>query len=106
MKRLMAEKHPLIFDARDTAAYRKGHVKGARNIVGQEAGNHFSEMVTIPRDTLIIIYCNNPECHLGRMLAEFMGAVGFTNLLLYDDGWDGWEKAKMPVDSTTVGTPQ
>jgi rhodanese-related sulfurtransferase len=106
MKRLMVEKHPLIFDARDTAAFHKGHVKGARNIFGQEAGDHFNEMVTIPRDTLIIIYCNNPECQLGRMLAEFMGAIGFTDLLLYDDGWDGWEKAKMPVDSTAVGTDQ
>lgn len=106
MKRLMVEKHPLIFDARDTAAYRKGHVKGARNIFGQEAGDHFEEIVTIPRDTLIIIYCNNPDCHLGRMLAEFMGAIGFTNLLLYDDGWDGWEKAKMPIDSTVAEARQ
>ena len=100
MKRVMAEQHPLIFDARDTAAYRKGHVKGARNIFGEEAGEHFEEMVLIPRDTLIVIYCNNPQCHLGRMLGEFMGAFGFTNLLLYDDGWDGWEKAKMPIDTT------
>jgi 3-mercaptopyruvate sulfurtransferase SseA len=34
------------------------------------------------------------------MVAEFMQAIGFKRLYLYDDGWDGWEKAKMPVDSS------
>ena len=103
MKRLLSGGHNVLFDARDTAAYRKGHIKGARNVPGLEAEEHFEEFVTIPRDTLILIYCNNPDCHLGRMLADFMGAIGFTKLYLYDDGWDGWEKAKMPVDSSNGG---
>jgi len=101
-KRLMASAKPVIFDARDAEGYRKGHVQGARNLYGLEADQHFEQLVTIPRDTLIIFYCNNPDCHLGRMAAEFLGNIGFTKLYLYDDGWDGWEKAKMPVDSTTV----
>jgi rhodanese-related sulfurtransferase len=101
-KRLIASAKPVIFDARDAEGYRKGHIQGARNLYGLEADQHFEQLVTIPRDTIIILYCNNPECHLGRMAAEFLGNIGFTKLYLYDDGWDGWEKAKMPVDSTTV----
>ncbi|MBI1803088.1 MAG: rhodanese-like domain-containing protein [Ignavibacteriae bacterium] len=101
-KRLMAQAKPVIFDDRDAEGYRKGHVKGARNLYGLEADQRFEQLVTIPRDTLIVLYCNNPDCHLGRMAADFLTAIGFTNLYLYDDGWDGWEKAKMPVDSTTV----
>lgn len=102
MRRLLSDGHNILFDARDAEAYRKGHIRGARNVSGLEAEDHFEEFVTIPRDTLILIYCNNPDCHLGRMLADFMGAIGFTNLLLYDEGWDGWEKAKMPVDTTSA----
>jgi rhodanese-related sulfurtransferase len=100
--RLMKETKPLIFDARDSASYVKGHVKGARNADGLEADSYFDRLVPIPKDTLVVIYCNNPDCHLGRMLADFMGAIGFTNLYLYDDGWDGWEKEKMPVDTVAV----
>jgi hypothetical protein len=32
-----------------------------------------------------------------------MVSMEFKNICLYDDGWDGWEKAKMPVDTTARG---
>ncbi len=100
--RLMKQEKPLIFDARDSASYAAGHVRGARNADGLQAESYFERLVPIPKDTLVIIYCINPECHLGRMLADFMGALGFTNLFLYDNGWDEWMKAKMPVDTNIV----
>jgi rhodanese-related sulfurtransferase len=103
LNQLLSAGHMLLIDARDSAAYRKGRIDGARNIFGLAADEHFAELAPMPRDTLVVIYCNNPECHLGRMLAEFMGAIGFKRLYLYDDGFDGWEKAKMPVDSASPG---
>jgi rhodanese-related sulfurtransferase len=105
LNQLLTDGHIFLVDARDSAAYRKGRIAGARNIFGLAADEHFAELVPMPRDTLTVIYCNNPECHLGRMLAEFMGAIGFKRLYLYDEGWDGWVKAKMPVDSTSPGRP-
>ncbi len=68
--------------------------------------NILPRLAVIPRDTLIIVYCSNSECPLGRSLAEFLGVMEFKNLLLYDDGWDGWQKAGMPVDTTVAGDPQ
>lgn len=106
LKRLMDQKRGILFDARNDDEYRKGHIKGARNIPALDAGKHFAELAVIPRDTLILIYCSNSECPLGRSLAEFLGVMEFKNLLLYDDGWDGWQKAGMPVDTTVVGDPQ
>jgi rhodanese-related sulfurtransferase len=105
LTRLLAEGHYLLLDARDSAAFRKGHIKGARNMFGLATDAYFPDLAPMSRDTLVLIYCNNPECHLGRMLAEFMGAIGFRNLYLYDDGWDGWEKAGMPVDSGLGARP-
>ncbi|MBI4546785.1 MAG: rhodanese-like domain-containing protein [Ignavibacteriae bacterium] len=102
VKRLLAQGRGLFIDARDPESYRKGHIKGARNIFGDAPDRHFEELVEIPRDTLIVIYCNNPECHLGRVLAEFMNVMEFNNLYLYDDGWDGWEEANMPIDTTSA----
>lgn len=105
LTRLLAEGHSFLIDARDTAAFRKGHIKGSRNMFGLATDQYFPELAPMQKDTLAVIYCNNPDCHLGRMLAEFMGALGFKNLYLYDDGWDGWVKAGMPVDSTPVASP-
>ena len=99
-KRLLAEGKTLFIDARDETSYRKGHVTGAVNIFGDEPDQHFEFLAPLPRDTLIVIYCNGPDCHLGRALAEFMKVLEFSNLYLYDDGWEGWQKAKMPEEQS------
>ena len=99
-KRLLQEHRGILIDARETGDYQKGHIKGARSIPELEADKHFGELAPLPRDTLVLIYCNNAECPLGRALAHFMSIMSFKNLLLYDDGWDGWVGAGMPVDTT------
>jgi rhodanese-related sulfurtransferase len=102
LKRLMIQKRGVLLDARSDEDFAKGRIKGAKSIFALELEKHFDEIAQIPRDTLVIIYCNNPECHLGRSLAEFMETINFTKLYLYDDGWDGWVAAKMPIDTTAV----
>jgi rhodanese-related sulfurtransferase len=101
-KRLRAQKRGILFDARTAADYSVSRIPGALNIPGQEVTDHFGEVAELPRDTLVIIYCNNPDCHLGRMLAEFLTAIAFTDILLYDDGWDGWLAAKEPIDTMRI----
>ena len=100
VKRLLADGKALFIDARDEESYRKGHVKGAINIFGDEPDQHFEAIAPLPRDTLIVIYCNGPDCHLGRALAEFMKVLEFTSLYLYDDGWEGWQKAGMQEEQS------
>ena len=101
-KRLRSQRRGILFDARTAEDYSVSRIPGARNIPGQEVEGHFEDVAELPRDTLVIIYCNNPDCHLGRMLAEFMSALEFRNILLYDDGWDGWLAAKQPIDTVRI----
>ena len=103
LQKLLKAKRGILFDARSEEDYLKGHIKGAKNVPGLDPGKYFEHFVQMPRDTLVIIYCNNPECHLGRELAKFLAVLEFNNMVLYDDGFDGWEKAKMPVDTTVTG---
>ena len=98
-KRLIAGHRGVILDARNKEDYVKGHVAHALNIPAMEEDQYFDQLAPIPRDTLVIIYCNGPDCHLGRQLADFMAVMEFNDMVLYDDGWDGWTKAHMPVDS-------
>jgi len=102
LQRLLKAHRGILFDARSEEDYVKGHIKGARNVPGEDPGKHFPQFVELPRDTLIIVYCNNPECHLGRSVIEFLATMEFKKMVLYDDGWDGWEKAHLPVDTTIV----
>jgi rhodanese-related sulfurtransferase len=101
-KRLRAENRGILFDARTAEDFAVSRISGAKNIPGQDAPQHFDDVAELPRDTLLIIYCNNPDCHLGRFLAEFLNALEFKNILLYDDGWDGWLAAKEPIDTVRI----
>jgi rhodanese-related sulfurtransferase len=100
LNRLLVEKRAILIDARSEEEFKKGHILGARNIPGLEPEKYVEQIIAQPRDTLIIIYCNNPECHLGQMLADFLSVMEFKNLYLYDDGWDGWKKAQMSTDTS------
>jgi rhodanese-related sulfurtransferase len=105
VKRLLAEHRGLLIDARASEEFRKGHIRGSRNIPGEDISPHFPELAPLPRDTLIVVYCTGPLCNLGKEVARFLQVLEFSNVFLYDDGWEGWEKAKLTSDSasTTVG---
>ncbi|HUL45302.1 MAG TPA: rhodanese-like domain-containing protein [Bacteroidota bacterium] len=101
-KRLLREHRGMLIDARESDNYQRGHIRSARSIPEMEFDKHFGELAVLPRDTLVMIYCNNAECPLGRALAHDMSIMHFTNLFLFDDGWDGWVNAGLPVDSTRM----
>lgn len=97
MKRVVAERRAMVLDARTPAEYAEGHISGAENLYAVEPDTWVERIADLPRDTLLVIYCSNPHCPYGRDLAEFLGAFGFSNMLLYDDGWDGWTGAGLPA---------
>lgn len=105
LKRVIDQKKAMLIDARTPEEYDEGHIAGAVNFYAMEVGNYFDRIVEIPRDSLVVMYCSNPHCHFARTLAGFFLDFGFTNILLYDDGWDGWTDAGMPVATGEEGTP-
>jgi rhodanese-related sulfurtransferase len=103
MKRAVAEKKGLLYDARTPDEFSAGHVPGARNLYAMAPETWVEQIAEIPRDTLVIIYCSNPHCPFGRTLAEFLGSFGFTNMLLFDAGWDAWSGAGLPSSAAGKG---
>ena len=45
----------------------------------------------------IVIYCSGGDCEDSHMLAEKLYMVGFNNLLVYKDGFPGWQKRGLPA---------
>ena len=101
VKRLLDEHKGAFLDAREPQEFEEGHIAGARNVPFLSVDKYFEEvMSSVPQDTLVVVYCSGPDCPLGRGLADWLVALDYKHVVLYDDGFDGWSKAKMPFEGT------
>jgi rhodanese-related sulfurtransferase len=91
----------LFLDARRTSAYTDGHIPGARSFpvwesdIADRVKAFFEE--GLDQNAPIVIYCSGGDCEDSHMLAEKLYMVGFNNLLVYKDGFPGWQKRGLPA---------
>jgi rhodanese-related sulfurtransferase len=91
----------LFLDARRSAVYADGHVPGARSFpiwesdIGDRVKAFYEE--GLDQNAPIVIYCSGGDCEDSHMLAEKLYMVGFNNLLVYKDGFPGWQKRGLPA---------
>lgn len=97
---LINNRNAIILDARNAEAYRKGHIPNAINIPFLDVLNFVDKLQMIPRDTLIVVYCEGVNCELSHHLYEFMRGMNFTRILHYAGGYEEWVKNKLPVEKT------
>lgn len=96
-KRLLDEKRATFIDARRSDQYAKGHIKGAINVYAYEVGNHVGDILGIPKDRQIVIYCDGGACEMSHDLAdELKKNFGFTKIVIYQGGWEEWSKTDYP----------
>lgn len=62
-----------------------------------DSSAHDIEAVVGPRDTLVVVYCTNVRCLASRYLAESMVRLGYTRVLKYADGLEGWLSSGQPI---------
>ena len=99
-EQLFGEKR-LFLDARRTTVYADGHIPGARSFpiwesdIADRVKAFYEE--GLDQNAPIVIYCSGGDCEDSHMLAEKLYMVGFNNLLVYKDGFPGWQKRGLPV---------
>jgi len=89
----------LFVDARDSEAYKEGHVKGAVSLPVDyfySTGQPF--LGKYPTATAMIVYCSGRECDDSHTLAGYLKDLGYTNVRIMIDGYPGWEKGGYPVE--------
>lgn len=90
----------LVIDARRTSVYQAGHIAGAVSIPVWEAdvNERINNLLNEGRDPKqpLVIYCAGGECEDSHLLSEKLYGVGFSNILIYKDGWPDWQKRKGP----------
>jgi rhodanese-related sulfurtransferase len=99
-EQLFREKR-MFLDARRTTVYADGHIPGARSFpiwesdIADRVKAFYEE--GLDQNAPIVIYCSGGDCEDSHMLAEKLYMVGFNNLLVYKDGFPGWQKRGLPA---------
>ncbi|MEO8377816.1 MAG: rhodanese-like domain-containing protein, partial [Candidatus Sumerlaeota bacterium] len=55
--------------------------------------------------TQIIIYCDGGDCDASHKVQTMLGQFGLNNTIVFDDGFPGWEKAGLEIETGDPATP-
>lgn len=90
----------LVLDARRTKDYEAGHIAGAKSVPVWESDvdERIVALLNEGRNMAspVVLYCSGGDCEDSHMLAQKLFGAGFSNLLVYKDGWPDWEKRHGP----------
>ena len=94
VKRLLDVREPVVLvDMRKPAEYRAGHLPGAISLPMAELERRYRE---IPKAARVVLYCQCPLEEMGSVYS-FLSSLGYRNLVVLEDGFDGWFKSQYPV---------
>ncbi len=97
--RLLDEARHVFFDARPSYDYEEGHLPGAISVPFEEVEDVFGEVqMRLTREQPILAYCSGAQCDESFLLIQFLREQGFTNVVLFLEGFDAWQKAGRPVE--------
>ena len=98
-KAIFDEGEVLFVDARSQKDYGNGHIPGAISLpVGQFKERIGSFLNRYPLEQPIVTYCSGRTCEDSHDLARFLSDIGFTNVRIFIDGFQGWEAEGYPVE--------
>ena len=84
---------PIFVDARPADEFAQGHIPGAVSIPFESFEDYFPAIIELLDGSKELVpYCKNRDCDDSLMLAIELQAMGCSNLVLYVDGFELWEK--------------
>lgn len=88
----------LFVDARQDFDFSLGHIKGALNVPLKDYDVKKSAINGIPKDRLIIAYCDGAECNSSIELSVKLMKDGYRNVRIFFGGWREWVDANLPTE--------
>jgi rhodanese-related sulfurtransferase len=89
----------IVIDARTQEAYSQEHVPGATNLPWRKIDS--SSTAAVPRDKVLVTYCDGIHCNASTKAAMRLAALGFRVKEMLD-GMHGWKREGYPVEETVV----
>lgn len=90
-----------IVDARTRVEYSEGHIAGAVNAPASDISALLPRLVR-NKTRQLIFYCNGPKCTKSQKAARAAMAIGYLDVLEYNEGLPAWGKARLPIDGTPL----
>lgn len=89
----------IFVDARAEPLYREGHIQGAVNLPWEDFDQRVADFLQqVPRDAVLITYCDGEGCSLSKELAIALLASGYPNVHILVNGWSLWIEANLPIE--------
>ncbi len=85
----------LIVDVRTVEEYNESHVLGAISIPEKDF-DKMQKLLPEDKNTLMVVYCT-AQCVRSRRWATKAAAAGYSNVVIYSDGFPHWKEQHMPV---------
>lgn len=83
----------MLIDSRPAARkYDIGHIPGAINIPDTQFDALAPKLLPADKSMLLIFYCEGPECSLSHKGAFKAEKLGYTNIVVYTNGYPEWKK--------------
>lgn len=91
----LAAKDAVFVDARPVEAYRAGSIPTA---VSAPVGSPVPPSILglLRKASLVIVYCDGPQCGAAEEQAEFLKSQGVLKSAILEEGWSGWTAAGLP----------
>ncbi len=99
VKELYDSGEAIFVDARVYEDYMEGRIKGAESLPAYQ----FEELIVDfkkdhPIHKLLITYCSGRECDDSHMLAQCLLDEGYTDVIVFIDGYPAWKDKGFPIE--------
>ena len=84
----------LVIDVRETADYKKGHIKNAKNIPLTTLKDKLDDFSKY-KDQAVLAYCSSGA--VSNKACSLLQKAGFSNVHNISGGLNGWLDAKLPT---------
>ncbi len=99
-RRLFEAGTAIFIDARHEFDYKLGHIKGAVPLPLKEFDQKKEIVTSLPKDKLIVVYCDGAECNSSVELGAKLFLAGFSNVKIFFGGWRDWQANKLPTEKS------
>ncbi len=103
---LFAAGEALFIDSRSRLDFAAGHIPGALSIPLEEVKGEINKkrpiqnLFTLPRDKVLVVYCEGGDCQTSIGLARTIYDFGFKEVRVFEGGWAEWIARGLPVEES------
>ncbi|MFN0158537.1 MAG: rhodanese-like domain-containing protein [Bacteroidota bacterium] len=90
----------IFVDARHGFDFQLGHIKGAVNIPLKDAQESPEILTILPKENMLITYCDGEDCNSSITLAAKLDSLGYKNVRVFFGGWKEWQAGNLPTEKT------